>query len=159
MSAERWPNSAFRNIDKSKPRCRCGGKLDLGWSLALGDPTGMRTASVPLCSACGPVLFDRLADEGWLTAPLMGETIARAKTELAEKEIVRPCEHCGISGGVFLCVDTAGCAERVAAASTRPRLPADWYSRECPKGCPPGRCNSDDSCSLIDSLLEKNHET
>jgi hypothetical protein len=71
------------------------------------------------------VLFDKLAGEGWLTMPLLGETILAAKTELAEKEIVKPCEHCGISGGakqvnllgLYVCVDTAGCAERIAAAA------------------------------------------
>lgn len=32
----------------------------------------------------------------------------------------------------------------------------DWYTMECPKGCPPGRCNAtDDPCSLMERQREK----
>lgn len=84
-----FSKSAFRKIEKQW-KCRCGNASDKRWHLTLSDPAGMQTAHVPLCGSCGPVLFDRLASEGWLTSPVIAESVARGAAELAQKEIVPP---------------------------------------------------------------------
>ncbi len=66
-------------------KCRCGANASREWVLTLSEPTGDRTCSVPLCESCGPVLFDRLAEEGWLSRPTAGETLQRAQAELAAR--------------------------------------------------------------------------
>lgn len=79
-----FPKSAFRLREKMI-RCRCGNPLDKKWLLVLSDPLATVTTSIPLCSSCGPVLFSQLADGGWLTQPLLGETL-----KLATEENARP---------------------------------------------------------------------
>lgn len=89
-----YPKSALRRV-REQWKCRCGSPSDKRWHLTLSDPDGIRTANVPLCAACGSVLFDKLAGEGWLTSPITGETFQKSLVELAQKEIVKKCAHCG----------------------------------------------------------------
>lgn len=77
-----FPRSLLNRLQQ-KVKCRCGNDASREWELMLSEPTGERSCTVPLCDGCGPVLFDFLAENGWLSRPTVGETFERAQRELA----------------------------------------------------------------------------